>query len=149
LFDTNADAIQPLQSVPHFEYYHLGLKESSTVVSEVVAEDVRMLRFLTPTVDWKSRIGSRMSLPREWLLILVEILHGEDRRLLMTCASVFPRERRQRSFPREHTSTSLTSFRRPSSTFMDAHFAAVENNIAKKLDSLLPAIKPKLVLVKK
>jgi hypothetical protein len=28
-------------------------------------------------------------------------------------------------------------------------FAAVENNVAKELDSLLPGVKPKLVLVKK
>src|SRR5499433_373735 len=40
--------------VPHFECYHLGFKEFSTVASEVVAESVRMLRFLTPR-----RTGSR------------------------------------------------------------------------------------------
>jgi hypothetical protein len=125
-----------------------GLKEFD-VASEVVAEDARMLRFLTPTAGWKTRIGSRISLPGEWPLILVEILHTEGGRLLMTCALGVPKSAARALLSQGAYLYEFDELPATIVDVMDAHFAAVENNIAKKLDSLLPAIKPKLVLVKK
>ncbi len=35
---------------------------------------------------WKARFASTVSLPREWPVMLVEIVHREDGRIWMTCA---------------------------------------------------------------
>jgi hypothetical protein len=126
-----------------------GLKEFSAVASEVVAEGARMLRFLAPTADWKTRIGRRISLPSEWPLILVEILHAEDGRLLMTCALGVPKSAARALLSQGAYVYEFDELPAAIVDIMDAHFTAVENNMAKKLDSLLPAIRPRLVLVKK
>ena len=94
------------------------------MASEVIAEDARMLRFLTPTDIWKARIGGRISLPSEWPLILVEILHAEDGRLLMTCALGVPKSAARALLSQ---GAYLYEFEELPATIvdvMDAHFAA-------------------------
>ena len=88
-------------------------------------------------------------MPSEWPLILVEILHAEDGRLLMTCALGVPKSAARALLSQGAYVCEFDELPAAIVDIMDAHFAAVENNIAKKLDSLLPAIRPKLVLVKK
>jgi hypothetical protein len=61
------------------------------VPSQVLTEGARMLRFLTPTEDWKGRVVSKVSLPGEWPVMLVEILHAEDGQISMTCALGVPK----------------------------------------------------------
>jgi hypothetical protein len=56
------------------------------VPSQVLTEDARLLRFLTPTEAWKGRVASRVSLPGEWPLMLVEIFHREDGQISTICA---------------------------------------------------------------
>ena len=51
--------------------------------SQVLPEDARMSRFFTPTEAWKGRIASRVNLPSEWPVILVEIFHREDGQISM------------------------------------------------------------------
>jgi hypothetical protein len=61
------------------------------VPSQVLTEDARLLRFLTPTEAWKGHVASRVSLPGEWPLMLVEIFHREDGQISMTCALGVPK----------------------------------------------------------
>ena len=41
--------------------------------SQVLTEGARMLRFLTPTEDWRGRVAGKVSLPGGWPVMLVEI----------------------------------------------------------------------------
>jgi hypothetical protein len=50
-----------------------------------------MLRFLTPTEAWRERVSSKVSLPGEWPVMLVEIFHTEDGQISMTCALGVPK----------------------------------------------------------
>jgi hypothetical protein len=61
------------------------------VPSQVLTEDARMLRFLTPTEAWKGRVARSISLPGEWPVMLVEIFHREDGQISMTCALGVPK----------------------------------------------------------
>ena len=38
----------------------------------------KMLRFLTPTEAWAARVGSAVTVPAEWPIMLVEIFVAED-----------------------------------------------------------------------
>lgn len=66
-----------------FECYDLGAR-SWIVPSQVLTEGTRMLRFLTPTDAWRGRVASKVSLPGEWPVMLVEIFHTEDDQVSMT-----------------------------------------------------------------
>jgi hypothetical protein len=61
------------------------------VPSQVLTEGARMLRFLTPTEDWRGRVASKVSLPGEWPVMLVEIFHADDGKISMTCALGVPK----------------------------------------------------------
>jgi len=119
------------------------------VPSQVLTGDSRMLRFLTPTEDWKGRVASSVSLPGEWPLMLVEIFHREDGQISMTCALGVPK-------------SSLKAFRAQGAYLyefqelpaaivgiLDAHFAQVGQDLATKIEAIAPAFKPKLLLVKR
>ena len=67
------------------ECYDLGAR-SWIVPSQVLTEGASMLRFLTPTEVWKGRVASKVSLPGEWPVMLVEIFHPDDGKGSMTCA---------------------------------------------------------------
>jgi len=51
--------------------------------SQVLTEGARMLRFLTPTEAWRGRVASKVSLPGEWPVMLVEIFHADDGKVSM------------------------------------------------------------------
>ena len=59
--------------------------------SQVLTEGARMLRFLTPTEPWRGRVASKVSLPGEWPVMLVEIFHADDCEISMTCALGVPK----------------------------------------------------------
>jgi len=119
------------------------------VPSQVVTEGTRMLRFLTPTEPWIARVPSKVSLPGEWPMLLVEILHAEDGHLLLTCALGIPRNcvkafLAQGAYPYDFDELPPAIV-----DVLDAHFAKVEEEIAIKIDSMgLPLEKPKLFLIK-
>ena len=108
-----------------------------------------MLRFLTPTEPWRGRVASKVSLPGEWPVMLVEIFHTEDGQISMTCALGVPKSS-LKTFPAQ--GAYLYEFQELPAAIvgiLDAHFAQVEKDLATKIDSLAPTFKPKLILVKR
>jgi hypothetical protein len=119
------------------------------VPSQVLTEDARMLRFLTPTEAWKGRVASRVSLPDEWPLMLVEIFHREDGQISMTCTLGVPKTSLKAFLAQ---GAFLYEFQELPATIvgvLDAHFAQVGQDLATKIESLAPTFKPKLTLVKR
>jgi hypothetical protein len=119
------------------------------VPSQVLTEGARMLRFLTPTEDWRGRVASKVSLPGEWPVMLVEIFHTVDGHVSMICALGVPKSSLKAFLAQ---GAYLYEFRELPAAIvgiLDAHFAQVEKDLATKLDSLAPRLKPKLMLVKR
>ena len=108
-----------------------------------------MLRFLTPTEAWRGRVASKVSLPGEWPVMLVEIFHTDEGEISMTCALGVPRSSLKAFLAQ---GAYLYEFRELPAAIvgiLDAHFAQVEKDLATKIDSLAPTLKPKLILVKR
>jgi hypothetical protein len=108
-----------------------------------------MLRFLTPTEDWKGRVVSKVSLPGEWPVMLVEILHAEDGQISMTCALGVPKSSLKAFLAQGVYPYDFQELPAAIVEILDAHFAQVERDLKTKLDSLAPTFKPKLILVKR
>ena len=117
--------------------------------SQVLTEGKRMLRFLTPTEDWKGRVASKVSLPGEWPVMLVEIFHKEDGKISMTCALGVPKSSLKTLLVQGVYLYEFQELPAAIVGILDAHFAQVERDVATKLDSLAPTFKPKLILVKR
>ena len=81
----------PSEAADGHEWLKLQDVYKRQVPSQVLTEDARLLRFLTPTEAWKGHVASRVSLPGEWPLMLVEIFHREDGQISMTCALGVPK----------------------------------------------------------
>jgi len=131
-----------------FECYDLGAR-NGIVPSQVLTEDARMLRFLTPTEAWKGRVASRVSLPGEWPVMLVEIFHTEDGQISMTCALGVPKSSLKAFLAQGAYLYEFQELPAAIVEILDAHFAQVEKDLATKMDSLAPTFKPKLILVKR
>ncbi len=117
--------------------------------SQVLTEGARMLRFLTPTEDWKGRVASKVSLPGEWPVMLVEIFHTEDGQISMTCALGVPKSSLKALLVQGVYLYEFHELPAMIVGVLGAHFAQVERDVATMLDSLAPTFKPKLVLVKR
>ena len=117
--------------------------------SQVLTEDARMLRFLTPTEAWKRRVASRVSLPGEWPLMLVEVFHREGGQISMTCALGVPKSSLKAFLAQGAYLYEFQELPAAIVGVLDAHFAQVERDVATKLDSFAPTFKPKLILVKR
>jgi hypothetical protein len=119
------------------------------VPSQVLTEGARMLRFLTPTEAWSGRVASKVSLPGEWPVMLVEIFHAEGGEISMTCALGVPRSSVKAFLAQGIYLYEFQELPAAIVGILDAHFAQVEKDFATKLDSLLAPLKPKLILVKR
>lgn len=117
--------------------------------SQVLTEAARMLRFLTPTEDWRGRVASKVSLPGEWPVMLVEIFHTEDGQISMTCALGVPKSSLKAFLAQGAYLYEFQELPAAIVEILDAHFAQVEKDLATKMDSLAPTFKPKLILVKR
>lgn len=117
--------------------------------SQVLTEGARMLRFLTPTEVWRGRVASKVSLPGEWPVMLVEIFHTEDGAISMTCALGVPRSSLRAFLAQGAYLYEFQELPVAIVGILDAHFAQVEKDLATKIDSLAPTLKPQLILVKR
>jgi hypothetical protein len=131
-----------------FQCYDLGAR-SWIVPSQVLTEAARMLRFLTPTEAWRGRVASKVSLPGEWPVMLVEILHTDDGQISMTCALGVPKSSLKAFFAQGAYLYEFQELPAAIVGILDAHFAQVEKDLANKMDSLAPTFKPKLILIKR
>jgi hypothetical protein len=123
-----------------FQCYDLGAR-SWIVPSQVLTDAARMLRFLTPT--------EKVSLPGEWPVMLVEILHTEDGQISMTCALGVPKSSLKAFLAQGAYLYEFQELPAAIVEILDAHFVQVEKDLATKMDSLAPTFKPKLILVKR
>jgi len=124
------------------------------VPSQVLTKGVRMLRFLTPSEPWKERVADRVSLPGEWPLLLIEILHyEEDGRLIMTCALGVPQASLKAFMAQGAFLFEFTQLPQYIVEVLDAHFAQVPMEIALKINEQADAMDflsaPQLFLIKK
>src|SRR6266851_8893747 len=123
------------------------------VPSQVLTEGASMLRFLTPTEAWKGRVASRVSLPGEWPLMLVEIFHREDGQISMTCALGVPKSSLKAFLAQGAYLYEFQELPAAIVGVLDAHFAQVGQDLATKIEAiaptLKPTLKPKLLLVKR
>lgn len=118
--------------------------------SEVVmSKQARMLRFLTPTEDWARRVCNPITVPAEWPLMMVEIFVAEDDVILMTSTVGVPKSCVKAFFAQGIYVYQLRELPEAIIEVLDQHFAQVEQDLRSKLDSLLPTLKPNLILVKK
>ena len=117
--------------------------------SEVVSPGTRMLRFLTPTEEWARRIGNPVSVPAQWPFMLAEIFVAEDDLIWMTSAVGVPKSGVKAFFAQGIYLYQFDELPEPIIEALDRHFVQVEEDLRRKMDSLLPALKPKLILVKK
>ena len=108
-----------------------------------------MLRFLTPTEAWRGRVASKVSLPGEWPVMLVEIFHSDDGKVSMTCALGVPKSSLKAFLAQGAYLYEFQELPAAIVGILDAHFAQVEKDLATKIDSLAPTLKPKLILVKR
>ena len=117
--------------------------------SQVLTKDARMLRFLTPTEAWKGRVASRVSLPAEWPVMLVEIFHTEDGQTSMTCALGVPKSSLKAFLAQGVYLYEFHELPAAIVGVLDAHFAQVGQDLATKIEAIAPTFKPKLLLVKR
>jgi hypothetical protein len=119
------------------------------VPSQIVTECARMLRFLTPTEAWRGRVASKVSLPGEWPVMLVEIFHTKDGQISMTCALGVSKSSLKAFLAQGAYLYEFQELPAAIVGILDGHFAQVEKDLATKMDSLAPTFKPKLILVKR
>ena len=117
--------------------------------SEVVSPGTRMHRFLTPTEAWAQRIGNPACVPAQWPFMLAEIFVAEDDLIWMTSAVGVPKSCVKAFFAQGIYLYQFDELPEPIIEVLDRHFVQVEEDLRSKLDSLLPTLKPKLILVKK
>ena len=118
--------------------------------SEVVmSKQARMLRFLTPTEEWARRVCNPITVPAEWPLMLAEIFVAEDGVILMTCTVGVPKSCVKAFFAQGIFVYQFRELPEGIIKVLDQHFVQVEEGLRNKLDSLLPTLKPNLILVKK
>lgn len=118
--------------------------------SQVLTKGVRMLRFLTPTEPWRERVVDKVSLPGEWPLLLIEILHGEeDGHLIMTCALGVPQASLKAFMAQGALLFEFAQLPKNIVEVLDAHFAQVQTEIALKVDSIKFFPERQLFLVKR
>jgi hypothetical protein len=117
--------------------------------SEVVSPGTTMLRFLTPTQEWAKRIGNPISVPTQWPFMLAEIFVSEDDVIWMTSAVGITRSCVKSFFAQGIYVYQFDELPEAIIEVLDRHFAQVEDDLRRKLDSLLPTLKPRLMLVKK
>lgn len=113
-----------------------------------------MLRFLTPSEPWKERVADKVSLPGEWPLLLIEILHGEeDGRLIMTCVLGVPQASLKAFMAQGAFLFEFTQLPQYIVEVLDAHFEQVPMEIAQKINEKADAMdflsEPQLFLVKR
>lgn len=117
--------------------------------SEVVSPGTRMLRFLTSTEEWAQRIGNPVTVPVPWPFMLAEIFIAENDLIWMTSVVGIPK-----SCVKAFSAQGIYLYRfdeLPEAIIevLDRHFVQVEEDLRRKMDSLPPTLKPKLILVKK
>jgi hypothetical protein len=117
--------------------------------SEIVSPGTKMLRFLTPTEQWAQRTGNPISVPAKWPFMLAEIFVAEDDVIWMTSAVGVPRSCVKAFFAQGIYLYQFGELPEAIIEVLDRHFVQVEDDLRRKLDSLLPKSKPKLILVKK
>ena len=117
--------------------------------SQIVTEGARMLRFLTPTEAWSGRVASKVSLPGEWPVMLVEIFHADDCKISMTCALGVPRSSLKAFLAQGAYLYEFQELPAAIVGVLDAHFAQVGQDLATKIEAIAPTFKPKLLLVKR
>ena len=108
-----------------------------------------MLRFLTPPEAWRERVASKVSLPGEWPVMLVEIFQTEDGQISMTCALGVPKSSLKAFLAQGAYLCEFQELPAAVVGILDAHFAQVEKNLATKMDSIAPTFKPILILVER
>ena len=108
-----------------------------------------MLRFLTPTEPWRGRVASKVSLPGEWPVMLVEIFLADDCKISMTCALGVPKGSLKAFLAQGAYLYEFQELPDAIIGILDTHFAQVEKDLATKIDSLAPTLKPQLILVKR
>ena len=108
-----------------------------------------MQRFLTPTEAWRKRVASKVSLPGEWPVMLVEIFQTEDGQISMTCALGVPKSSLKAFLAQGAYLYEFQELPAAIVGILDADFAQVEKDLATKIDSIAPTFKPKLILVKR
>jgi hypothetical protein len=117
--------------------------------SEVVSPGTKMLRFLTPTQEWAQRIRNPISVPTTWPFMLAEIFVSEDDVIWMTSTVGVTRSCVKAFFAQGIYVYQFGELPEAIIEVLDRHFVQVEDDLRRKLDSLLPTLKPKLILVKK
>ena len=117
--------------------------------SEVVSRGTRMLRFPTPIEEWARRIGNPVSVPVQWPFMLAEIFVAKYDAIWMTSTVGVPRSCVKAFFAQGIYLYQFDELPETIVEVLDRHFAQVEEDLRRTLDSLLPRLKPKLILVKK
>src|SRR5260370_23793755 len=114
-----------------------------------MSKQARMLRFLTPTEEWARRVRVPVSVPAEWPLMMAEIFVAEDGVILMTWTVGVPKSCVKAFFSQGIYVYQLRELPEEIIEVLDRHFVQVEEDLRRKLDSLLPTFKPSLILVEK
>jgi len=109
----------------------------------------RMLRFLTPTGAWAERVGSAVTVPAEWPLMLVEIFVASDGVILMTSVLGVPKSCVKAFLAQGAYVYQFEELQEAIIEVLDKHFAQEEKDLMSALNSLLPSSKPKLILIKR
>jgi hypothetical protein len=113
-------------------------------------EGMNLLRFLTPTRDWAERFKDSVSVPKQWPLMLVELLFAEDGTVWVSAATGVPKSS-AKAF--QYQGVYCYAFQELPGAVVRAveqHFAAAEERLRQQLDSIARDYrKPKLVLVKR
>ena len=117
--------------------------------SEIVSPGTKMLRFLTPTEEWAQRTGKPASVPANWPYMLAEIFVAKDDVIWMTSTVGVTRSCVKAFFSQGIYLYQFDELPEAIIEVLARHFVQVEEDLRRKLDSLLPPLKPKLILVKK
>jgi hypothetical protein len=94
-------------------------------------------------------VASKVSLPGEWPVMLVEIFHTEDGQISMTCALGVPKSSLKAFLAQGAYLYEFQELPAAIVGILDAHFAQVEKDLGTKMDSIAPTFKPRLILVKR
>jgi hypothetical protein len=81
--------------------------------------------------------------------MLVEIFHTADGQISMTCVLGVPKSSLKAFLAQGTFLYEFSELPAAIVGVLDAHFGQVERDLATKMDSLVPAFKPKLILVKR
>src|SRR5579863_6532016 len=87
------------------------------------------------------RVASRVSLPGEWPLMLVEIFHREDGQISMTCALGVPKSSLKAFLAQGAYLYEFQELPAAIVGVLDAHFAQVGQGLATKIEAIAPTFK--------